>query len=52
MDTKFFKLINVFQNAEEANLEATGERIFNIIIQELKEDNIPLSNLVEFVSDG
>jgi hypothetical protein len=52
--TRFWKLIDIFVGSEPEVVQkgACAERIFDLIIENLNKENIPLSNVVGFASDG
>jgi len=45
-ETNFFKLVQLFENSESANIGATAEKIFNEVVKAFTDDDIPLKNMI------
>ena len=54
IETKFFSLVQCFssKNADEAEVGATAQVIYNKIIKLFESVNMPLGNIIGFGSDG
>lgn len=45
-ETKFFKLVQLFEDSESANKGATGQKIFDEVVKAFTDSDIPLSNII------
>lgn len=52
VESKFWKLLPVFENSEAANVGVSGEQLFQLLVNGLTNDAIPFENVVGFASDG
>lgn len=54
VETKLWSLVQIFDkfNAEAANAGATGERLFDTVIESFTSENVPTKNIIGFASDG
>lgn len=52
VESKFWKLLSVFEDSDAANVGATGETLFQLVVSELTDEEVPFDNVVGFASDG
>lgn len=52
IQSRFWKLVEVFKDYTTANEGATAEKMYTEVINSFLTKNIPLNNIIGFASDG
>uniref|UniRef100_H3AUD8 HAT C-terminal dimerisation domain-containing protein n=1 Tax=Latimeria chalumnae TaxID=7897 RepID=H3AUD8_LATCH len=52
IESKFFELVQVFANPDDASQGATGAKLYDLLVGTLKKHSITDENLIGFIADG
>lgn len=52
IETKFWSLVELFKDSDDANKGATALHIYTEVINSFKSSSVPLTNIIGFASDG